>query len=181
MRIRSIILLAALGGCSSAPTAESDQTITQTIVHFRGDQDPVVTTRVITVEEQQREVAARLARPAGTPSAGGIGEAQQAITQDPGCASSDVALYDQANFMGNELCFYGGGTADLQTYAHSCFRPPICLGWWDEVRSFSANGSPYHGRFVEGDGNTYELFFAGEVAATVSTTVASARYLTIDN
>jgi hypothetical protein len=188
MRVASFILVAALAGCSTAQdAAESDQTVTQTIVHLMGDDhDPVVTTRVITVEEQQREAAARAARLAGAPGAGGVGEAQQAITQDPGCASSDVMAWDKTGSGSqsgtHEICFYGSGTANLSLYYHSCLPPPlhICSPWAGNVRSWSNGGQDVSGRWVDPQDNS-RLFFGIDGEDPAGTVAAAANYLTIFN
>jgi hypothetical protein len=122
-------LVACGGGGSTDEPVDIDPGYTQTVVRFAPDGSSSVTT---------------------TPK-GGLHAS--AIHQDTACTSSDLRLFDQENFAGNEICFVGGNGnmwLDLRSYCR-IMRPPIgivapmCLATWaGGVRS-------YYAGFQDGD------------------------------
>jgi hypothetical protein len=75
-------IMAALSGCTES--APSGVVYNQYIVHLHGTDEPTVTTRSITREEQAAQVAAR-ERMLGHKTTGVL---EQAITQDDGSAKT---------------------------------------------------------------------------------------------
>jgi hypothetical protein len=183
MRIASIMVCAALAGCSAAPGEDGEATTTRTIVYLDGDREPVVKTEVISVAEQQREAAARIARLEGISSAEGIGEAQQslALYQDPACGSTSIAMWDQPNFVGHELCLAGSGWGILSDYQRTCTPPPfvVCATWSSAVRSWYAPWKT--GFWQDYHGNQSGWGYVPWFQQTADATVAAATSLYLYN
>lgn len=147
----------AMAGCASESALEGESTgdegaalITETVVSVDAEGKEVVTSRLITQAEADRQVRARLS-PVGPAAAGeGVGEAQQAITADGGCAGASLWLQDGPNQTGNRICFARSlptnDGASLSSYCRTGHLVPgypryswVCdSSWSGAVRSFWA-------------------------------------------
>jgi len=132
--IASLTLAGAFYGCT-ATSAPEEAVFQRTVVHLDGDRPPVVSTSAVTASEQRAQLAALTqAAPSGV--------RQEAITSDASCMGSSMWLHDRPNQTGNELCFFGQGTANLANFADSVI-PDAGGGnsWSGNVRSYWAGSS----------------------------------------
>jgi hypothetical protein len=117
-----LVALVAAAGCSGAGPASTEEAVfTRTIVHLQPDGTSAVTTEPITTSQQMRD---------------GIGRSTQAIAEDSSCGGGDIWIFDQTYFAGNEICFFGGGYADLAQYARTCPVGQPCTHWNGATRSY---------------------------------------------
>jgi hypothetical protein len=121
------------------------ESFTRTIVQFGKGRAPVVKTREITAAQQRKEVALRR-RGLRDPELG-LGTASDAIVRDLDCAGESLWLFDRVNFRGNEICFHGEGTINLNDF----FRRYWCDAagchtrtWARGVASYMAGEAPGH-------------------------------------
>jgi hypothetical protein len=146
-------LALAVAGCEPAPTitAEDEKTIyTITVVELRGDAPPVVQQTVVSRADELREQA-------------GVGVVQSAISKDTSCVVQDLHLFDQTNFVGDEICFRGAGTATLANFTRTVSPPTT---WDSATLSFVAGESPGH--FTDHLGNKGLFNAYGSKASTGS-------------
>jgi hypothetical protein len=96
-----------------------------------------VTVQYITRAEQLAEQAAREAAEAREGEAG-LGEAAQAITYDGACSGTALWIYDKTTGYGNQICFFGTGTANLSNYIRYVCSSWTCYkgNWASAVRSY---------------------------------------------
>jgi hypothetical protein len=97
--MRPTLLCTALV-CATAcglPDRATSGPATRTIVHLQSDGAFTVTNE------------------AGDRSGNG-GEESAALTVDNGCTAASLRLWDQLHFTGDELCFFGDGTAQLASF-----------------------------------------------------------------
>jgi|GEM_PF-5328942 len=122
-----VVLSSAMIGCGGAGSLpEDDSPVYRTVVHLNGEDEPTVMVQEITRAEQRRQVEARLAnlhRKDKSPE--GIASTKQAISEDYDCNSSSMWMFDEENLQGNEICFYGPGTASLWNYHRGRYFCPI--------------------------------------------------------
>lgn len=140
-------VVALASGCSggtdaAAPPAESDGTISRTVVHLHGDAPPEVVTTRISAEIAAAEVEARAARAASGVDVHANELAPQGITNDTSCAGASLWINDGANQSGNRICFYGSGQADLSSFCHISFRGACLSSWAGAARSYWAGSDP---------------------------------------
>jgi hypothetical protein len=124
-------LALAIAGCEPAPaiTAEDEKTIyTITVVELRGDRPPVVQRTTVSRADQLREQA-------------GVGVIESAISKQSSCVVQDLHMFDETNFVGDEICFRGAGTATLANYGRTIVPPTT---WDSATLSFIAGESPGH-------------------------------------
>lgn len=148
--ILALALLSSLAACTTAIDDPSEDvgvddlpTVSRTVVRLAPDGTQTVDEDFITPAEQRDEIAARDAQ-----LAQGRG-AESAIAVDDGCGGSSLWIYDNVNQTGNEVCFYGAGTAYLSYYRRSVCAGSTCYfgNWMNAVRSYYAGSSG--GRFGE--------------------------------
>ena len=159
--MKTLLCLAiVLAGCSAE--APDDEPLTDTIVVLNGDLPPTVTVRATTVEERERELAARLATPVS-------GVRQEAISVDPSCVGTSLWLYNKlvANqSTADRICFQGTGTTSLSNYfigpsgadLGQCPHSDLGCPTWDKmVRSYwpGIDG----GKLKETTGTTCTIIF----------------------
>lgn len=164
-----IIVLASLSltvvACGGGERAqEKEGTVSRTIVTFHPDGSSEVKQVQITRAQQRADVDAREQRLRNQAPGSSIGTTAQAISTDPGCAPSDLWLFDDFNQTGsNELCFFGAGATQLQNYITSYCIGGSCYSgtWWHAVRSYWAGESPGYllgDPYVFGEPPGYEYF-----------------------
>ncbi len=194
MGVLSCLALAAIGCGGQPATSSEDATVRVTAVHL--DPDPtktVVTYETMTAAELRALVDARTgvtaAQPAAAPTGGErIGSAQAAISQDTGCASTSMMLFDSTDssdrdvgeicgfecFQNDIICFSGTGTASLYDYTWETNYSGSIV-WAGRVRAYSPGCSG--GEFVEGD--QVELFSASQGFTTAGTVAQGASSLSL--
>jgi hypothetical protein len=117
-RISALVAIAALSACSeprdSTPGLEGDpsQVFSQLVVRLNGTNPPTITRRTVTRAEQEARIRAREQRLA----ANSRGVVQEAITQDGTCGWQSLWLFNLGNQTGEEICFTGAGTAQLNQF-----------------------------------------------------------------
>lgn len=113
--------------------AEEAEVFTRTIVTLHDDGTETVELREVTLDAQLGDQHLRELRLAGERE--GLGTAVDAISRDSGCASAAIWVFDQANLTGNEICFVGAGTVDLEAH---CLNSACSDRWGQNVRSYWA-------------------------------------------
>jgi hypothetical protein len=133
----------ACGNDSTSATNSSESPLHSiTAVTLHGDAEPTVRIQRYTDAEwllvqAARESASEAHLPTTTTLGEKVGTTEQAISIDSLCSNSDLRLFDQTNFIGNEICFNGPGRASLANYCRYWFSG--CKGSWaNEVHSFKA-------------------------------------------
>jgi hypothetical protein len=111
----TIFALGCGGSFQGQSTSDDAATIYRTVVRLNADGSSTVSTKEITRAQQQAEVAARLAALKPRQSSG-IGVREDAISVDSDCVASSMWMFDNYNYAGGEICFYGQGTATLSDY-----------------------------------------------------------------
>lgn len=143
VKIAAAVLVVAVGGvmqmaCVASTDSIADEPVfTETHVHQNPDGTTVVHTREITLSEELQENQERELRAHGEYP--GLGTDSQAISRDTTCGTSSLWINDQANQIGNRICFSGAGDADLDSYCRTSTSPPfpICTDFWgSNVRSY---------------------------------------------
>jgi hypothetical protein len=176
LSIASLTFASLLCGC--ADNAPPDETVFhRTIVHLDGDGAPVVSTASVTAGEQRAQLAALTQE---LPS----GVQQDAITSDASCLGSSIWLHDQANQTGNELCFFGKGSANLGSFVDVVIPDAGERSWSAAVRSYwagSGSGS-FTGPAVQaGASSCTSSFAAYRRADAVDNCTFAATKLTLAN
>jgi len=113
--------------------ADEAEVFTRTIVTLHEDGTETVELREVTLDAQLGDQHLREVRLVGEYE--GLGTAADAISRDTGCAGSAIWIFDQANLTGNEICFVGAGTVDLEAY---CLNGACSDRWGQNVRSYWA-------------------------------------------
>ncbi|HKA87796.1 MAG TPA: hypothetical protein VKE22_09035 [Haliangiales bacterium] len=139
--LRVILALVALAACASNEPVPPD-TIERTIVYLQPDGTSRSVTSAITRDEQAREIVDREAL------FGALRAAGKPIQVDGTCAASSMWMFDQTYNQGNEICFYGSGTAYLNDFVRVCAR--LCQTWSGAVASYWAGAMA--GKFIEPSG-----------------------------
>lgn len=181
----------ALGsaGCMSGTGGDEEKMVNRTIVHLNPDGTKEVKTVVISAAEQAADIEARtemLARIAEA-RAQGLGVAEEAISQDTGCAGSSLWLFDSTTTPANEICFHGAGSANLGDYWIYFPLPPYDPGesWSAHVRRYwpgSEAGSLDCTYWVSGTHFTlHETFSAWGSQTNTSTCGSDAQQVTLSN
>jgi len=114
-----------------ATSADADPVYTWTRVVLKTDGTTDVKTGTITASEQQQQNQKRVAQ-----HQGGM---QVEIAQDGTCASDDLWLYDATGQTGDQICFSGTGSTNLDQYCriHNVICPNGCCGYWNSsVKSY---------------------------------------------
>ncbi|HZS38253.1 MAG TPA: hypothetical protein VFF06_15555 [Polyangia bacterium] len=170
--------MCAIGFAGCAPDSSPDgASFNRTIVVLHPDGTQDVRTEQITVEQQQTEIAVRAQRL--QQAASGVGVAQQALTQDTGCAGSSMWLFDQATLTGNEICFTGQGYANFSSYFDTCYgTPPRCNTWATSVRSF---WSGFEGGYFIPSSGPAEFFYPYVRVDSADSIVQQARLLCLED
>jgi hypothetical protein len=113
---------------SSPPPTPSPRACAVERVHLNGAQ-PATHTCLVTAADQDK------AEPGPVQGSLPIGV----------CYPNDLHIYQDSNFDGKVLCFYGEGMANLSSYyIHGL---PLFLTWNDRISSFETGG--YQGKFYE--------------------------------
>jgi hypothetical protein len=105
-----VLGMVVVGGCAGESGQSEESTgdegealVSETVVSVDAEGKEQVTSRLITQAEADRVLAARVARQQA--AAAGVGEAQEALTTDTGCAGASLWLQDGTNQSGNRICF----------------------------------------------------------------------------
>jgi hypothetical protein len=145
----AVALLFACGQGSSSELETSSgldsDVFTRTVVTLKPDGNHVVQTQRITRAEQRADVARRMAALEGSATPSGRPADVGSLINDPTCASASMWMFDDVNLTGNELCFYGYGTVDLNRYFDLTRRATFT--WTYALHSFLAgadNGAFYN-------------------------------------
>ncbi len=148
----SLLTIAALGCGGGLPlqsTSDDTAPVHRTVVHLNADGSSTASVETITRAEQQAEIEARRAAHERRQDSG-IATRQDAISVDGGCAYSSMWMFDQINYHGSEICFYGEGIATLANYERAYFDGiELVLGgnWQAATRSYYAGNEQgaFHG------------------------------------
>ncbi len=156
-----------------------DAVVTRTIVHLRGSDEPDVKTDQITRKEQLGEIADHENR--RRPQQAGL--LNQGISTDSSCGDSDMWMFDQTNFTGNEICFYNAGTATLANYVrYEVLRLypllPIYYYWETATRSYEAGSES--GYFSGACEFCEAPFNAWDAPGSVDSNTQNSYYLTLN-
>jgi hypothetical protein len=175
-----LIVAPALSACSAetadpAPTAGShvthadDAVYTRTIVTFNAAGARSVRTVAITGAEKAADLEARRA----------AGHGVTVLTvRDYSCAGSDMWLYDQAGFGGNEICFYGTPGVFLGFYPD----PAGPYGTWaGAVRSYYAGTETGYFQAGNVDDPQFESFGVYQYSLDGDSVIQGAFDLYFDN
>lgn len=158
------------------------EAFTRTMVRLHEDGSADI--EVVTISAEEQILDGEMAANGREPGPERVGTASQAITKDAGCASSSIHLFDQANFTGNEICFFGAGIVNLNNYCRN--GGSICDimsgRWGQHVRSYKT-GSQW-GRFSIDQYFTCAMsacagFYENQLHSSVSSCEQTARYIGI--
>lgn len=178
-------VVAGMLGCSSAESTPVDaepgeEYVHRTVVELTPDGNRIRFDGDVSVSQSLAErLSAHNDRASSEP---GIGTARQSITIDSSCAGSSIWIFDQASYGGNEICFYGQGSASLAGYCRSS-SPCLYAGSWAEhVRSYwsGADWGMFGNQTPWCCGGACSSFSAYEQNPTVSTCEQLAKYLHLD-
>jgi len=161
-------------GCAaesqSAPTTDRPEEVTVTEVHLRPDGHHDVTVRRFPKPQRTFEGGAEIAA------------IQQAISTT-GCVSTNsIRLFDEEGYWGNQICFYGAGTANLNNYARFCpypDDPTDCVSWASAVLSYQ-NYSGQTGRFSISATQPCTAFAIGAMVSPASSCEQWSSWVTLD-
>lgn len=164
-----IFIFFALIGCQPEPThgpSDSNLVYRTVVVMANADHAEKVTTDIIDRQTQVAEIEQR--------QSGRVPQIAQASCS----MGSALWLFDKATIprSGNEICFYGAGTAQLGNYQDAC-AGSICWSWSGMVRSFwpgSESGSFLPVPVMDLNGTTGGAFSAHGPYQFANTIVAHA-------
>lgn len=149
----SLIPLVAACASSASPTSSTDETphgepnyvslnaagepqYDRTVVYLHEDGTQTVYHNLVTAAEEKEEQATRVALRNGQ-----VPVLERTTVQDPNCATSDVALFnnssDDCSYTSSpEICFYGVGSApdiNLANYKYCTYRCILEYEWAGNV------------------------------------------------
>jgi hypothetical protein len=127
----ALVIVATAGGCMTddgAADEDSDGLVTRTIVRLDGASATVVRAELVTRAEVQADHAQ---------AAAGAPQPLWSALQPRSCGAATLALFDDLDYTGNEICFYGDGWVYLRDYHPYCDLV-FCPTWENNIRSFKA-------------------------------------------
>lgn len=133
-----LVVAVGMVGCSSGEGSlvvePGEEYVHRTVVELTPEGSRILFDGHVSVAQSLAERLSADGRRGASES--GIGTVQQSITKDSSCEGSSIWVFDQVSYGGNEICFYGQGSANLANYCRSS-SPCVYVGTWAEhVRSY---------------------------------------------
>lgn len=191
MKTKLAFLLVAMfaTACATAdtpsPAADPDAHVTRTVVNLNDDGTQTITQTLITVAEQQAELARnRAAEEAYLSRPDNVAYSDPPV-RDGSCSWYSLKLFDGPTYTGNYICFTGNGFVNLGNYCRNTCAPGqrlcLCGGRWaGSVRAYwsGSNFGWYQSNNLECPADDFMPQY--EARSTVSSCIQSANYVVMN-